>query len=118
MNKDFEQEFRSTVWKGLGGRELLFGGLALTAAILSAVVIWLAAGIPASLCIYLSIPVMVPFLLLGFYRYQGAGAGELVRELRYLHATRKLPYEAEERTGKERIFTMARQCHDRRKERK
>lgn len=106
MNIDFEQEFETPVLKGMTGREVLFGGLAFVFAALLVVIMWRVTGLPINICVYLGIPVMVPVAALGVLKYQGATMWELFQEIRYYLATRCLSYEAEERNGTDRIFSV------------
>ncbi|MCI8835258.1 MAG: PrgI family protein [Ruminococcus sp.] len=118
MNKDFEQEFEATVIKGMTGREVLFGGLAFVLAALLVIVIWRVTDLPINICVYLGIPVMVPVTALGILKYQGATMMELFRDIRYYWRTRCLAYEAEERAGEDRIFSMIKHEYHKKKERK
>jgi hypothetical protein len=106
MNKDFEQEFKSTVWKGLVGREVVFSVIAFLAAAATAVTVWYFTGIPINVCVYTGIPVMIPIAAIGILKYQGATLWELLKEFIYFTKTRELSYDAEEYQGNSRVFTM------------
>lgn len=106
MNKDFEKEFQYTLWKGLGGREVLSAVIAFLVSGAMVVALWHFTGLPINVCVYFGIPVMVPIAAVGIVRYQGATLWEMVKELNYLKKTRELPYEAMENTGGGRSFTM------------
>ncbi len=105
MNKDFEREFASTLWKGLNGRELLTGTAALLGAAGVVVPVWYLTGIPINICVYIGFPVMAVIGAVGIWTYQGATVFELLRELKYFRKTRELSYEAEECRGSQ-AFTM------------
>jgi hypothetical protein len=115
MNKDFEKDFKSTIWKGLGGMELLSATVALLTAGAVAIAVWYFTRIPPNVCIYMGIPIMLPIAAMGFVKYQGASLWELVKNFRYFFKTSELPFEAEEHKEDLHVFTMASR---RRKERR
>ena len=118
MNKDFEQEFKGTLWKGLGAREVVTGIIALLISSVVVVFVWRTTGIPINVCVYLGIPIMMPVAFIGFFRYQGATMGELLKELKYWYMTRELSFEAEEYIDHPHIFTMDSQRQKEKKQRK
>lgn len=96
INKDFETAFQATVWRGMTKREMVTAVAALSAAAAVIVLVWHTTGIPIDVCVYFGIPVMVPIVIIGLFRYQGSGLREILSEMMYLYHTRDLPYEAGE----------------------
>lgn len=107
INKDFEEKYKNT-YKGFTGGEAVTAAIALVFAGAAAWAAWHFLKIPINVSIYLGIPVMIPVLLLGFYKYQGTGMAGLIKDLLYFLRTRELSYEAGEYQEPARVFTMKR----------
>lgn len=106
MNKNFEQEFRVDVWKGLNGRELITGIIGFLASMAVAVPLWYFTKVPMNICVYAGLPVLLLIGFLGVYQYQGSTIFQLLKELRYLSDTKELAAEAEEYKGCRKLFSM------------
>ena len=106
MNKNFEEEFRVTFWKGLTARELATGILALLASIGTAVFLWYFTGIPVNICVYAGLPAMLLIGWAGIYQYQGMTVFQLLKEARYMGKTKELASEAGEYRETAAVFTM------------
>lgn len=106
MNKNFEEEFRVTFWKGLTARELVTGVLALLASIGTAVSLWYFTGIPVNICVYAGFPAMLLIGWAGIYQYQGMTVFQLLKEARYMGKTKELAAEAGEYREAAAVFTM------------
>ncbi len=106
MNKNFEEEFRVTFWKGLTARELATGILALLASIGTAVFLWYFTGIPVNICVYAGLPAMLLIGWAGIYQYQGMTVFQLLKEIRYMGKTKELASEAGEYRETAGVFTM------------
>lgn len=108
INKDFEENYKNT-WKSLTTEEVITAGIALLFAGGVVYLAWRFLGIPIEIGVYLGLPVMIPIVGIGVYKYQGTNAFKLIREVIYFLKTRRLYYEAEEFDEKKiRIFTMRR----------
>lgn len=108
INKDFEEKYKST-YKGLTISEAITAVIALGIAGGVALAAWKFFGLPINVSIYFGVPVMVPVVVLGFYKYQGTRPVGLAREILYFIKTRELAVELEENKnvyGK--IFSMVR----------
>lgn len=90
INKDYESEFKKTVWKGLTLRELVTGAAALLASGTTAFFVWKHTGLPVSVCSYIGMPWMLLIGGMGLLRYQGATPKELLGEMLYTWRTREL----------------------------
>ena len=97
INKDFLTEYKDDFWKGFSGSEvcaLALGagvGLAVTALVVRYT------GMNPSDAVYIGIPAAVPFILLGFYKYQGyLPPFALLQEIIYSHRTQHLHFETAE----------------------
>lgn len=110
INKDYESEFKKTVWKGLTMRELLTGVAAFLASAVTAVLVWRLTGLPVNVCTYIGMPWMLVIGGLGLLRYQGATMPELWREMRYTWKTGELSGETDA-FRKTRTFTMRPERH-------
>lgn len=110
INKDFLTEYKDDFWKGFSGGEvfaLALGagvGLAVTALVVRYT------GMKPSDAVYIGIPAAVPFILLGFYKYQGyLPPFAMLSEIIYSHRTQHLHFEtAETDLVGTRVFFMER----------
>lgn len=111
INKDFEEKYKNT-YKGLTGGEAATAAVALVIAGITAWMVWFHFGLPINVSVYLGIPVMVPVILLGIFKYQGMSLPELIKEFLYSVRTKELPYEAEEyNESYRRVFSMERRVN-------
>ncbi len=109
INKDFEEAYQHSFWRGLTGKESLMGAIALAAGAGAAFLAWKMTGLPANVCAYFGVPAMLPIVVLGVFKYQGSGAWGLAKDMLYMLRTRKLAYEPGEYGGsKGRAFFMER----------
>ncbi len=106
MNKNFEEEFRITGWKGLTHREMITGAIALLATAVVDVLLWYFTRIPINLCVYAGLPVMLLIGGIGIYQYQGMTVFQLLKELKYMGKTKELASETGEYQETENVFTM------------
>lgn len=96
MNKDFEEAFRGTAWKGMTNRELATAAAAFAAAGLVIVILWKLTGIPINVSVYFGIPVMVPVAAAGIFEYQKTRMLDMAREVLYTFQSGSVAYEAGE----------------------
>lgn len=89
MNKDFEEQYKST-YKGLTGSEVTIAAIALAISGSIVFAVWRFTDIPVNAAVYLGIPVMIPIVAIGFYKFQGSSVLDLIRAISYLRNTRKL----------------------------
>ena len=107
INEDFEEKFQDEFIKGFTGRQVLIIVLAFGSAIAVAICAWHFAKVPVDITVYLGIPVMIPILGLGFFRYQKMSVFGLIKAMLYTHKTKVLTYEAEELKETDRhVFKM------------
>lgn len=110
VNKDFLREYKSDVWKGFSGTELV--AICTSGAIIagSVIFLYLEFNVSPTIGVYMSVPLTIPVLLLGFYKYQGyLNPIALLKECFEMHRCKKLSYETKisERIST-RVFTMKR----------
>lgn len=106
INKDFEETFKNSTVKGFTLREVVTIAAAFGLSFVVVAFIWYFTGISLRVAVYFGVPVMLPIVFVGIFRYQGMPVEELIKEVRYMYKTRELACEAEEYQGKQRIFTM------------
>jgi len=92
-NKDFLKEYKDDAWKGFSTRELLcIIGAAATGITVDALLHYFA-GISLATGVYIALPLAVPFILIGFYKYQGhLTLGRFLKEWLYEISTAKVDY--------------------------
>lgn len=83
INKDFETEYKDDWWKGFTFRETAIIAVAVIVSIIVCYCLYKYAGMPLEWVIYTAIPLILPILFLGFYRYQDMTLWEFVKELLY-----------------------------------
>lgn len=115
INKDFEKEYKDDSWRGFSMKETIHIGIAAAVIVFCGVWGYFYMGFPLSVTIYIGLPAAAPVLLLGFYRYQGMGIIELLKEMRYEWKIRHLVYEAGEYEVSEIPVT---DCKERKQEKK
>lgn len=109
LNKDFETQFKTDIWKGFSGSEVAWGAAALVLSGIVVFLVWHFTDMPINICVYFGVPVMIPVVGFGIAKYQGHSMVELLRECSYFLKTRELCTEEEERNrDRDRIFTMTR----------
>lgn len=97
INKDFERNYKDTVWKGFSLKELKCVALAAAAAIIAVLFFWLGFGLPMEAAIYLGVPFAAPVIFSGFIKYEnGLGPKENRAAQRYRRATARLAYQSGE----------------------
>lgn len=116
MNKDFEEAFQLTAWKGMTAQEVGTAAVAFGAAALVVFGVWKVTGIPVNISVYFGLPVMLPIAAAGIFKYQGSDLFHLVQEIRYMSKTKELAYEAGEydQTNR-RSFSMTKPKEGRKK---
>ena len=92
-NKDFLKEYKDDAWKGFSTRELLcIIGAAATGITVDALLHYFA-GISLATGVYIALPLAVPFILIGFYKYQGhLTVGRFLKEWLYEIQTARVDY--------------------------
>ena len=103
INKDFVKTYKDDTWRGFSLKEVAALGCALILAILTVIGIWKLTDIPADICVYIAVPVILPVLAAGFFTYQDMGILSILKEMKWGRKTELLVYEAGERT-KEDMF--------------
>lgn len=118
INKDFEEQYKST-YKGLTGSEATIAAIALAISGGIVFVVWSFTNIPVNAAVYLGIPVMIPIVATGFYKFQGSSVLDLIRAISYLRNTRKLGCDMEEfDESRMPIFTMSKKLNKPSKQKK
>ena len=104
-NKDFLKEYKDDAWKGFSTRELLcMIGAAVTGITVDALLHFYA-GISLATGVYISLPMAVPFILFGFYKYQGhLTAGRFLKEWLYEIRTARVDYVSGECVEEDLIY--------------
>ena len=95
INKDFLTEYKDDLWKGFSGREI--GAIVVAGGVAAGVVALISvfSGMKPSDAVYIGLPVAIPILLSGFYKYQGyLRLKELMKEIIYTHRARHLYFES------------------------
>ncbi len=101
LNKDFLKEYKDNAWKGFSTKELLSIIVAGISATIMDVCLYAYAGIDPATGVYIAVPIIIPILLFGFYKYQGFfSIAEVAKEVAYYFRTRRLLYDSCE--GKQR----------------
>ena len=107
INKDFEEQYKST-WKGLTGNEMAIAAIALLIMGSILFAIWNYTAIPINTAAYLGIPVIIPIVVIGFYKFQGSSVSDLIRANSYLRNTQELGCDMGEFDATcIRVFTMS-----------
>ena len=110
INKDFK-EYKDELARGFSMQEVISMVIALAVAIGAIYGIWRITGLKPDVCVYIAVPLVIPILAVGFYKYQGMSVFELIREMRYTHKTKILFFEAEENSEyHQNKFTITKQC--------
>ena len=92
-NKDFLKEYKDDAWKGFSTRELLCIVGAAAIAITVDVLLHFFAGISLATGVYIALPLAVPLILIGFYKYQGfLTFGRFLKEWLYELETSRVEY--------------------------
>lgn len=106
INKDFK-EYKDELARGFSTTEIASIIAALAVALGVMYCIWRLTGLKPDLCVYIAVPSAIPILAIGFYKSQGMGIIELIKEIIYANKTKMLFFEAEEGVSDNtRIFTM------------
>ena len=119
INKDFEESFPNEFYSGFTFGQCLAAAIGLFFSIGAAWLLWKTLGIPVVECTYVAIPLMIPFLAIGFFKYQKQTLKGIMEAMNYYRNTKKLLYEAEEYPrGKGRVFSVRRKIPNRNRKRK
>lgn len=112
INKDFEKEYKDEFWKGFSGSETLCIAIAVSVAVGVIALCNFKLGISPGTAVYFGVPVAIPVLVLGFFRYQGQdNVISLMRNIYVTYKCRRLSMDM--MTGsRSRIFTMKRSEDD------
>ena len=92
-NKDFLKEYKDDAWKGFSTRELLciIGAAAIGITVDSLLHYY--AGVSLAMGVYIALPLAVPLILVGFYKYQGfLTVGRFLKEWMYEISTSRVEY--------------------------
>lgn len=106
INKDFLKEYKSNLYKGFSGSELMYliGGLSI-----SAVMVVLAMKVfnmQPVFAVYISVPLAAPVMWSGIYRFQDyLKPQDYLREKQYTQDSDRLHYETDE-ADVTKYFTM------------
>ena len=97
INKDFEHDYKSSVWKGFTLVEMAHLCIGVAVAVGLCLVLWLVVKLPVVPSIYISIPVGFPILASGFWKsVNGLNLWQYRKAIRYRKATQVLHYNAGE----------------------
>ena len=111
INKDFVTEYRDEFVKGFTLKETATFGITVGICIGGMVIAYKFFGIDPQLGAYLSIPFAFPFLILGFYKYQGyLYLPELIKEIQFSKKLQKLSIADVEPNRKEKIFSVTKRA--------
>ena len=92
-NKDFLKEYKDDAWKGFSTRELLCIIGAAAIGITVDALLHFYAGISLAMGVYIALPLAVPLILIGFYKYQGfLTVGRFLKEWMYELSTSRVDY--------------------------
>ena len=92
-NKDFLKEYKDDAWKGFSTRELLCIIGAAAIGITVDALLHYYAGISLAVGVYIALPLAVPLILVGFYKYQGfLTVGRFLKEWMYEISTSRMDY--------------------------
>ncbi len=82
-NPDFADEikYKDDAWRGFSAKEIVVFILAFAIAICSVYLLWKYFAIPITIAPYISVPLAVPIVLLGLYRYQGMNCYQFIRAI-------------------------------------
>lgn len=115
INKDIEEAYKDEFFKGFTLRETAYIVIALTVMIGVTVLLYLVFGLNLSVGVYIGAPLGLPFVFIGFKKYQGLTLSEYLREKSYRKKTRILLYEADELPDKRKEFFVIKTKEKRRK---
>lgn len=91
INKDFEHDYKSSVWKGFTLVEMVHLCIGVSVAVGLCLILWLVVKIPVVPAIYISIPVGFPILASGFWKsVNGLNLWQYRKAIRYRKATQIL----------------------------
>ena len=107
INKDFLKEYKDDAWKGFSARELLSvvgaGAVGITVDIL----LHFYGGFSIAGGVYIALPFALPFILWGFYKYQGyLPIGRFIKEILYCRKTAVVLYDSDEAVKEEPVFRL------------
>jgi len=92
-NKDFLKEYKDDAWKGFSTRELLCIIGAAAIGITVDALLHFYAGVSLAMGVYVALPLAVPLILIGFYKYQGfLTVGRFLKEWLYEISTSRVEY--------------------------
>ena len=92
-NKDFLKEYKDDAWKGFSTKELLCLAGAAAIGITVDVLLYFYAGVSLAVGVYIALPLTVPLILAGFYKYQGfLPLGKFLSEWKYKLETSRILY--------------------------
>lgn len=98
VNKDFLTEYKDEFWKGFSVPEVISLVLGVTAMGAVAFLVYYFLGISPDTAIYFGLPAAVPFLAVGFVKYQTyLPLTQLAVEMIYTWHCRQLPFAAGEK---------------------
>ena len=92
-NKDFLKEYKDDAWKGFSTRELLCIIGAAAIGITVDALLHIYAGVSLAAGVYIALPLAIPLILIGFYKYQGfLTVGRFLKEWMYEMSTSRMDY--------------------------
>ena len=97
INKDFEHDYRETVYKGFTLHEAKYALAGLVLIVSVCLFLWRYIGISPVLAVYISVPVGAPIMIAGFWQSKnGLTLREHLAAVKYRKATAMLHYRAGE----------------------
>lgn len=118
INKDFLTEYKEDFWKGFSLKESvsIFAGAAI--GIAGAAGAHFLTGIRIDTAVYIGVPMALPAIFLGFYRYQGyLVPGRFLSEMMETSRSKDLSYQVEDLPPR-RVFFIDRNLTDKGKRRR
>lgn len=94
--KDIEEAYKDELFKGFSAREFIAIMIALAVAVGVTIFCWRFFHVPIDLAVYISVPCILPFLAMGFFRIQGLSPWGYLKEIVYEYRTQLLLYDADE----------------------
>lgn len=96
INKDINEEYKSDLWKGFTGRQLLFISIALCCGTGMILLCYGVIHIPITYAVYLGMPVCIPIIMAGFWHFQGLTFCEFLKVRREVKKNSLYTYQSTE----------------------
>lgn len=108
INKDLDTDYKNEIFKGLDGRDILFGGAGILIVIITAITVGYYLKIDPQLCVIIGVIPAIPVFFVGFYKIQGMTVWAYFKEFLYDIMTEELIYDADELPENRKMWSMER----------